>query len=48
MKDGAKIIEEVVDMTKIFQERIQFIQMMKYLTMGDFSKVARIKSMLIV
>lgn len=48
MKEGAKVIEEVVDMTKVFQERVHSIQTTKSLTTDDFSKVARIESMLIV
>lgn len=48
MKEDAKEIKEAVDMTKVFQERIQLTQKMKSLTTDDFSKVARIESMLIV
>lgn len=48
IKNRTKTIEEAMDMTKVFQERIQFIQMTKSLTTGDFSKVARIEMMLIV
>lgn len=48
MTEGAKVIEEVVDMIKVFQDRVHSIQTTKSLTIDDFSKVARIESMLIV
>lgn len=48
MKEGTKVIEEATDMTKVFQERIQFIQTTKSLTTDDFSKATRIESMLII
>lgn len=37
MKDDAKMIEVTIDMKNIFQERIQFIQKTKSLTLDDFS-----------
>lgn len=48
MKEDAQTIEVATNMVKIFQERIQFIRETKSLTTNDFSKVARIESMLTV
>lgn len=48
MKEGAKVIEEVADMIKVFQDRVHSIQITKSLTTDDFLKATRIESMLIV
>lgn len=48
MKEGAKVIEEVADMIKVFQDRVHSIQTTKSFTTDEFLKVARIESMLIV
>lgn len=48
MKNDTNTIEAAIDMAKIYQERVKFIQMTISLTTDDFSKVARIESMLTV
>lgn len=42
------MIEPATDMFKTFKERVQLVKEMKSLTTDNFSKVARIESMLAI
>lgn len=48
LKEDGQTIEPVVDMVKIFKERVHIVKEMKSLTIDNFSKVARIESMLAI
>lgn len=48
LKDDGQTIEHAADMVKNFKERVQLVKETRSLTMDDFSKVARIESMLAV
>lgn len=48
LKDDGQTIELATDMVKTFKERVQLVKETKSLTTDDFSKVARIESMLAV
>lgn len=48
LKVDGEIVEDAIDVTKAFKERMQLIKETKSLTIDDFSKVARIESMLTI
>lgn len=48
LKEDKQTLEDSSEMIQVFKDRVQQIHEAKSLTIADFSKVARIESMLVV